>query len=34
MANGVLLHQWYTGYYEAFARHGHDVYRALSESLS
>lgn len=34
MNNGVLLHQWYTGYYEAFSRHGHNVYQRLSESIA
>lgn len=26
---GVALVQWYSGYFEAFARHGHGVYREL-----
>ena len=26
---GISLNQWYTGYFEAFAKHGHDVYRWL-----
>lgn len=26
---GILLNGWFTGYWEAFAEHGHDVYRAL-----
>lgn len=30
---GVLLNQWYVGYFEGFAQHGHDVYRVLSERL-
>ncbi len=30
---GILLNQWYTGYYEAFARHGHDLYESLSVDL-
>lgn len=30
---GVLLNQWYVGYFETFARHGHDVYRVLSERM-
>jgi dihydroorotate dehydrogenase len=33
VAHGVLLHQWYTGYFEAFARHGHDVYQRVSGTL-
>jgi dihydroorotate dehydrogenase len=32
-AHGVLLHQWYVGYFEGFAQHGHGVYRALAESM-
>jgi len=27
--HGIQFHQWYTGYYEAFARYGHDCYRAV-----
>lgn len=30
---GVLLNQWYVGFFEGFAQHGHDVYRVLSERL-
>lgn len=30
---GVSLNQWYTGYFENFAQHGHDVYRQLYEQL-
>lgn len=26
---GIRLQQWYTGYYKAFAKHGHNVYAAL-----
>ena len=26
---GISLNQWYTGYFESFANHGHDVYREL-----
>ncbi len=32
-SNGVVLHQWYTGYFDAFARYGHDVYVEISKSL-
>lgn len=32
-ARGILLHQWYVGYFEGFAEHGHGVYRALAESI-
>ncbi|HLD02918.1 MAG TPA: hypothetical protein VJC07_04425 [Candidatus Nanoarchaeia archaeon] len=28
---GVSLNQWYTGYFENFAKHGHAVYRRLLE---
>lgn len=28
---GISLNQWYTGYFEHFARHGHDVYKKLFE---
>lgn len=28
-AAGVALDQWYSGYFEAFSRHGHGVYREL-----
>lgn len=27
---GIHLNQWYVGYFEGFAAHGHDVYRELS----
>ncbi|MBM4178125.1 MAG: hypothetical protein FJ211_02175 [Ignavibacteria bacterium] len=30
---GVHLNQWYVGYFEAFAQHGHDVYRELSACM-
>ena len=30
---GVSLNQWFTGYFEAFSRCGHDVYRGLYESF-
>lgn len=30
---GAALSQWYTGYFEAFARHGHDVYSKLYRAL-
>lgn len=26
---GISLNQWFTGYFENFAKHGHDVYRQL-----
>lgn len=26
---GISLNQWFTGYFERFAQHGHDVYREL-----
>lgn len=29
---GISLNQWYTGYFENFAKHGHDVYKVLLES--
>lgn len=29
---GVALSQWYSGYFEAFARHGHGVYEELYQS--
>jgi len=32
-AAGVALDQWYTGYFEAFSRHGHDLYRRLYHEL-
>ena len=28
-AAGVSLNQWFTGYFENFAKEGHDVYRSL-----
>ena len=31
---GISLNQWYTGYFENFAKHGHDVYRQLFENLN
>jgi dihydroorotate dehydrogenase len=30
---GVLLNQWYVGYFEAFAAHGHGVYRDVASRL-
>ena len=30
---GILLNQWYSGYFEAFSRHGHDLYRRLCSEL-
>lgn len=33
--HGILLHQWYTGYFASFAQHGHDVYcRLFSDELT
>ncbi len=32
-AAGILLNQWYTGYFEAFARLGHDLYAELASGL-
>lgn len=32
-ADGIQLHQWYTGYYEAFARHGHDLYAVMAQQV-
>ena len=29
---GISLNQWYTGYFENFAKHGHEVYRELFNS--
>jgi len=29
---GISLNQWYTGYFENFATHGHDVYKQLFEN--
>ncbi len=34
MKAGVVLHQWYTGYFEAFALHGHGLYQWLSSELA
>ncbi len=31
---GVALQQWYSGYFEAFARWGHAVYRELYRDLA
>ncbi|MEK6861109.1 MAG: hypothetical protein AABY07_03995 [Nanoarchaeota archaeon] len=28
---GISLNQWYTGYFESFAKHGHDLYKQLFE---
>ncbi len=33
LAVGVSLCQWYTGYFEHFARYGHGVYRRLADEL-
>ncbi len=33
-AAGIALDGWYTGYFEAFARHGHGLYRELFETLA
>jgi len=33
-AAGVALNQWYTGYFEAFARSGHGLYRELYRDLA
>ncbi len=33
LAAGASLCQWYSGYFEAFSRHGHGVYRELYEEL-
>ncbi|MCG8457991.1 MAG: hypothetical protein MI919_17075, partial [Holophagales bacterium] len=33
LAAGASLVQWYTGYFEAFARYGHRVYHELYEGL-
>lgn len=30
---GILLNQWYTGYFEIFSRQGHNVYKWLFENL-
>lgn len=30
---GVVLNQWYVGYFEGFAQHGHDVYREISACM-
>lgn len=34
MKQGVLLHQWYTGYYEMFATSGHSTYQRMSELVA
>ncbi len=34
LAAGVSLCQWYTGYFESFSRHGHDLYRRLYADLT
>ena len=31
--NGIIMNQWYTGYFDAFARHGHDVYADLESHI-
>lgn len=31
---GISFNQWYTGYYAAFARDGHSLYKRLGEELS
>jgi dihydroorotate dehydrogenase len=31
---GIALCEWYTGYFEGFAQHGHDVYRDLYGKLA
>lgn len=33
-ANGIALNQWYTGYFDAFGMHGHDVYLRLFNSAA
>lgn len=33
-ANGILLNQWYTGYFDAFGTNGHDVYLRLFNSAA
>ncbi len=30
---GISLNQWYTGYFENFSKHGHDVYKQLFENF-
>ncbi len=30
---GVVLNQWYVGYFEGFAQYGHDVYREMSACM-
>jgi len=30
---GISLNQWFTGYFENFAQHGHDVYRELFNTV-
>ena len=32
-SEGILLNQWYVGYFDAFAVNGHDVYRRLADEL-
>ncbi len=32
-AVGVSLNQWYVGYFEGFAQHGHSVYREISACM-
>jgi dihydroorotate dehydrogenase len=32
-AVGVSLQQWYVGYFEGFAQHGHSVYREISDCM-
>lgn len=29
-AAGISLNQWFTGYFEAFSQHGHNLYRAIT----
>ena len=31
---GVSINQWFTGYWEAFARHGHDLYKKVHEEYT
>lgn len=33
MEAGVRLNQWYVGYFEGFAQHGHQVYREISACM-
>ena len=30
---GIAISQWYSGYFESFAKHGHDLYRQLYHAL-